>query len=154
NRLEDEHRRREGIGWLNQGLSVVDRRGRVTYWNDELERIVNCPRGRAIGRPLAGAVPALAQTLLPRAIEDAWTTGRLLTVTPLTLSSPASRARILEVTLLPVSDGVTLLWQDISERAHAEYALKRSEERLALAAEGANDGLWELDLRTHAFYVS
>src|SRR5262249_58845365 len=105
-------------------------------------------------RPLAAAVPALAQTPLSRAVEDALTTGQALTVAPLTLSSPSSRVRILEVRLLPVSDGVTMLWQDISERAHADYALKRSEERLALAAEGANDGLWEIDLRTQAFYIS
>ena len=154
NRLEDEYRRREVIGSLHQGMSVVDRGGRVTFWSDELERIVNCPRDRAIGRPIAGAVPALAQTPLPRAVEDALTTGQPLTVAPLTLSAPSSRSHILEVRVLPVSDGVTLLWQDISERAPADYALKRSEERLTLAAEGANDGLWELDLRTQAFYVS
>ncbi|HJZ78661.1 MAG TPA: EAL domain-containing protein [Vicinamibacterales bacterium] len=154
NRLEDEYRRREVIGSVNLGMSVVDRDGRVTFWNDELARIVNCARDRAIGRPLAGAVPALAQTPLSRAVEDALTTGQALTVAPLTLSSPSSRVRILEVRLLPVSDGVTMLWQDISERAHADYALKRSEERLALAAEGANDGLWEIDLRTQAFYIS
>jgi PAS domain S-box-containing protein len=41
------------------------------------------------------------------------------------------------------------------DRAEArEYAVKRSEERLALAAEGASDGLWEWDLRTQEFYVS
>src|SRR5262249_55044400 len=43
---------------------------------------------------------------------------------------------------------------DVTERIHEEQSLKRSEERLALAAEGANDGLWEWDLRTQAFYVS
>ena len=39
-------------------------------------------------------------------------------------------------------------------RARAEHALKRSEERLALAAEGANDGLWEWDLHNKEFYCS
>ena len=41
-----------------------------------------------------------------------------------------------------------------SERTRAEQALKRSEERLALAAEGANDGLWAWDLRSQEFYCS
>jgi diguanylate cyclase (GGDEF)-like protein/PAS domain S-box-containing protein len=49
---------------------------------------------------------------------------------------------------------VTLLWHDVTERTRAEHALKRSEERLALAAEGANDGLWEWDLRSQEFYFS
>src|SRR6185436_3935700 len=66
----------------------------------------------------------------------------------------SSGPRIFAVKILPVAGGVTLLWHDITERTHAEQALKRSEERLTLAAEGANDGLWEWDLRTQAFYVS
>ena len=154
NRLEEEFRRREVIGSLNQGMAVVDRRGQVTLWSDELERIVSCPRARALGRPVAGAVPALAQTPLAHAIEEVLASGTAQTLSPLTLASPSARARMLEVRILPVADGATLLWTDISERAHADHALKRSEERLTLAAEGANDGLWEWDLRTQAFYVS
>ena len=42
----------------------------------------------------------------------------------------------------------------MTERARAELALRRSEERLALAAEGANDGLWEWDLRRQELYLS
>ena len=63
-------------------------------------------------------------------------------------------ARVLEVRIVPVSEGLSLLWRDVTERARVERTLKRSEERLALAAEGAVDGLWEWDLRTQEFYVS
>ena len=73
NRLEEEHRRREVIESLDQGMSVVDSNGRVTLWNDALERILGCPRERALGRSLVGAVPALGKTELPRAIDDALT---------------------------------------------------------------------------------
>ena len=52
------------------------------------------------------------------------------------LPSPAG-ARILQVKMLPVADGVTLLWHDVTERTQAEQALKRREDRIALAAEGA-----------------
>ena len=48
NRLEEEHRRREVIEFLDQGMSVVDSHGRVTLWNDALERILGCPRERAL----------------------------------------------------------------------------------------------------------
>ncbi len=45
------------------------------------------------------------------------------------------------------------LKQDISRRRRVEAALKRSEERYALAAQGANDGLWDWDLvRGEVFY--
>ena len=40
------------------------------------------------------------------------------------------------------------------ERARAEDYLKRTEARLALAADGANDGLWEWDLQRQRLYCS
>jgi diguanylate cyclase (GGDEF)-like protein/PAS domain S-box-containing protein len=42
----------------------------------------------------------------------------------------------------------------LSERARFEEALRESEQRYALAAQGANDGLWDWDLRTGRVYYS
>ncbi|MDY0002382.1 MAG: EAL domain-containing protein [Polyangia bacterium] len=44
--------------------------------------------------------------------------------------------------------------EDISEQRRAEEALQKSEERFALAASGAHDGLWEWDLESGQLYVS
>jgi diguanylate cyclase (GGDEF)-like protein/PAS domain S-box-containing protein len=152
-RLDEEYRRREVLGSIDDGMSAIDGTGLVTLWNDAAERLLDCPRHRAMGRSLAAAIPALANTRLPKLITDALASGSPQTLTQLNLPSAAG-ARTLRVKVLPVTGGVTLLWQDITERTRAEHALKRNEERLSLAAEGANDGLWELDVRTQELYCS
>ena len=153
NRVDEDRRRRDVIDSVDQGISVLDGSGRVTLWNDALERILSCPRERALGRSVVAAVPVLGKTELPRAIDDALTNRSPRTLAALGLPSTAG-AQILQVRVLPVVGGVTLLWHDVTERTRAEHTLKRSEERLALAAEGANDGLWEWDLRSKEVYFS
>ena len=152
-RLDEEHRRREVIDALDQGMSVVGSDGLVTLWNDALERILDCPRERALGRSLETAMPAVGKTELPRMIAEVLASGTPRTLAHLALPTVAG-GRTLRVRILPVAGGVTLLWDDITERTREEHALKRSEERLALAADGANDGLWEWDLRSQEFYCS
>ena len=153
NRLEEEHRRQEVIASLDQGMSVIDSNGVITLWTDALERILNCPRQRALGRSLTDALPLMTKTELPRAINEVLTQRSARTLGNLGLAT-ADGARTLEVKILPVADGATLLWADVTDRTLEEHALKRSAQRFALAAEGANDGLWEWDLRTQEFYVS
>jgi diguanylate cyclase (GGDEF)-like protein/PAS domain S-box-containing protein len=43
---------------------------------------------------------------------------------------------------------------DISALKEAQEALRVSEQRYALAAQGANDGLWDWDLKAHTIYYS
>jgi diguanylate cyclase (GGDEF)-like protein/PAS domain S-box-containing protein len=151
-RREDDHRRLEVMDALEHGIAVIDQHGRLTLWSDELERLLGGRRDRMIGRPLVTAVAALRDTALPRDIEETLKDRRPRTSR---LALPASGGvRTLEVKLLPVSGGVTLLWQDVTSQTQAEQSLKQDADRLALAARGAKDGLWEWDLRTHELYVS
>jgi diguanylate cyclase (GGDEF)-like protein/PAS domain S-box-containing protein len=152
-RLEEANRRREVIDFLEQGMAVINGDGQVTLWNDALERMTGCPRSRALGYSLDLALPMLARTELARAIRDTVADGKSRTVGHVRLL-PSPDSPILQVKVLPVVGGVSLLWHDVTERTRAEQELKQIGERLTLAAEGANDGLWQWNLRTQEFYVS
>ncbi len=64
--------------------------------------------------------------------------------------------RTYEVTihLLRESQLIRCYITDITERKRSELALRISEERYALAAEGANDGLWDWQIRDRSMYYS
>ena len=152
-RLDEENRRREVIESFDQGMCVLDTSGRITLWNDAIARISGVTRDRALGAPLVSVMPPIAKTELPKAIADAQKARKPRTMSELTLSRTTG-SRTLQVKIVPVSDGVTLLWLDVTDRATADRALKRNEERLALAASGANDGWWEWDVHSKELYVS
>jgi diguanylate cyclase (GGDEF)-like protein len=152
-RVDEELRRQEVREFLDQGMSVVDGAGLVTLWNDGLERILNCSRDHAVGRSLTSAIPALAKTELPRMIADVLSGGGPRTLPRLTVAAAMS-VRTLQVRVFPVAGGATLLWDDLTRKTQDDQSLKRSVERLALAAEGANDGLWEWDSKSKEFYCS
>ena len=153
NWVEHDKRQREVLDALEEGVAVVDRQGRVVHWSAALARIIGAPRERMLGHELIAALPALAKTELPRAIAQV-VQGDQPSVAQISLVVPAGPPRVLQVKLLPVADGVAMLCQDVTARRRAEEAVKRQEERLTLAADGASDGLWEWDLNAKELYFS
>ena len=78
-----------------------------------------------LGRSLDAAAPAIARTELPKAIKDAREDAKSRTLGDIRVGSGAA-ARTLQVKVLPVADGVTLLWQDVTERTLADDEVKRT----------------------------
>ena len=114
-RLHDERRSQEVIDSLDQGMCVVDSSGRVTLWNDALERIAGVTRTIALGDSLVRVMPILAKTELPAAVEQTLKDRRRRTISEVRLSSTAG-TRIVQVRMLPVSDGLALVWRDLTEQ--------------------------------------
>ena len=152
-RRHEDHRRREVAEAIVQGMVVVNNSGSITVWSEEMTRLVGCPPERALGQSLTVAVPAIGRTHLPQIVDEVLTHRHPRTVARVVLPFAAS-PRILEVRVMPVDGGATLVWHDLTERLREDGALRRSEARLALAAEAANDGLWEWDLRQQECFFS
>lgn len=112
-------------------IVVLSERGVLLHANPAAERLLGAPRaelaGRVLGLPLSPSGVAEVEVLSAdgrttpcelRSLESAWA------------NAPAHL--------------VTL--RDVSERARTQAALRESQERYALAARAANDGLWDWDL--------
>ena len=152
-RREEEQHQQNILESLEQGMCAVDVDGCVTVWNDALENLLSCSREQALGRTISSAVPVLARTELPRLLAAVFTESKPQTIQRLLLPA-ADRTRALRVTVLPHSRGATMLWCDTNEGPSLQQALKRTQERLALFEAGANDGLWEWDVRAQQLYLS
>ena len=126
---------------------------RIALWNDALERMLNCRRDRALGLSLAKALPSLTSTTLPAAIADTLKDRTERTLPPVRVANGGETV-LLEIRIVPVDDGVTLLCQDVTARVRAEQTLRSTTNRLALAAEGANEGWWEWDVCSESLHVS
>jgi len=152
-RLERERRHGQVIESIDQGMCVIDAEGCVVLWNDALQQILECPRERALGRSLDAAVPMLAKTDFQRAVDEAVSEGGARMLPELMLRT-ASGVRVLRLKILPEADSVTVLWHDLTNQSLAEHALRRSRERVALMEAGANDGLWEWEIRRKEIHFS
>jgi diguanylate cyclase (GGDEF)-like protein len=138
---------------LRHGRVRIGEDGRIQEWTEAAARITGCAAHRAVGATLAAAIPTVSQSRLPQAILDATAKRRAEAVSAVVWPT-ASGPRIADVTVVPEASSVTLVLVDVTERVLAEQQARRSEERMALVAEGAGDGLWEWDLRSQTLYLS
>lgn len=115
----------------------IDLLGRITYLNPALlAEFPELPEGN---HPLLEGLPEFARR------------GQRFQVREVRVGD-----RIVEQSIQCLSESrlIRSYLVDITQRKQAEQALRESEERYAAAARGANDGLWDWDLRTDIIYFS
>jgi diguanylate cyclase (GGDEF)-like protein/PAS domain S-box-containing protein len=150
---------------MSDGVVVVDTAGALIHRNPAAERI--------LGPQIAALLPQTAETISPLYHAETGTPYlsselplahaiRREPVTDFTSGfvDAAGAQRWISITAQPlikdeqdIAGGVAVV-RDVSAARQAESALRESEERYMLAARGANDGLWDWDLRTNRAYFS
>lgn len=146
----------KAVETMQLGVTVTDLEGRIVYTNPADARMHGYTVDQLIGQDVRIFAPAGAAKPLSRDELDRMTSWRRETINvrkdgttfPCHLMSDVVRDREGRVI------GVVTTCEDITDRKAAELALRESEERYALAASGAADGIWDWDLRTGQAYFS
>ena len=122
------------------GILVIDEQGRIQFSNPAAADLLARDEGELeelpFGLPMTGT-GGFAQ---------------------LDVAAPDGRGVVIEMHVAPLrwqgSDARIVTLRDITRRVSAERRLARSEERFALSAKGANDGLWDWDREHGRVHVS
>jgi diguanylate cyclase (GGDEF)-like protein/PAS domain S-box-containing protein len=131
---------RDAVMTTIDGILVVDAEGRVHFANPSAETLLGCPADQLLARPFG----------LPLGATD--------DIAELDLVRRNGPPLIIEMHVGPISwadnDAFVVTLRDITARKTVERELRASEERYALAAHGANDGLWDWDLLANRLHTS
>ena len=145
---------------MDQGISMVDGDLNVTTFNQRFLELLEFPASLFDGntslenlfrfnaeRAEYGPGDAEAQVAERMALARRFEPHRFERTRP--------DGTVIEIRGKPVAGGgFVTTYTDISERRRAERALRESEERHALAIEGANDGLWDWNIESGEIHVS
>ncbi len=163
-RLEHARRASEGfylslVESLPQCILRKDVDGHFTFVNGRFCQELDCTSVDVVGKTDRDFYPLELAEKYRRDDIQVMNSGRICEDVEKHVT-PDQQVRYVHVIKTPLTDetgrvvGLQGIFWDVTEQKQATEALALSEERFALAMRGANDGLWDWDIRTNDVYYS
>ena len=149
-RRETHERTARILESITDAFFALDLEWRFLHVNDQMEQIVLRTRGELLGHNIWDLFPAILGSTFEHEYRRAVAEG-----TPVSFEEFYPPLDIwLEVRAFPSSDGLSVFFQNVSERKKSEEALRKSEERYRQLLESANEGVFGIDLAGNFTFVN
>jgi two-component system, cell cycle sensor histidine kinase and response regulator CckA len=126
---DSEQRMREVVESVSEAMVVLDSSGVITLWNKHAAAQFGADARSAVGHQFRDVIPAFSSTALPAVIASAQAERKPANLTDLPLKIGAEQ-RFYEVRVFPWENGVTLFFNDTTERKQAEESRHALEKKL------------------------